>query len=460
MERLSGDDAKILGLESDAIKGHTLKLAVVESPDAELEISELREHVASRLDRAPRARHRLAFTPLRIAPPAWVEDPHFDISEHVCEVPTKGVVGKERLRSITGELMSERLDHSRPLWRMDLVGPLSGHRYAIVSRIHHAMADGITALRFAGSILWDTDQAAERPAVAPWRPPPPPGQAQLFAAAVRDRTNEVAQAVAEAAREIRHPAQLVDVGRELVRMPGALMRELSPFAPDSSLDRHIGARRELAWRVFPLDVLKRIAHRASDRLGSHVTINDVVLAVVAGALERWLRSSATSVGAMRAQIPVSMHGRAEEPDELGNRDSFLYVDLPVTESDPLRRLEQVNRETTRRKSLGDPDELYAFFHALSHLGPLGRLGDRIASSPREFSLSISNVPGPREPVYVMGRSVSELYSAAEPADRHALRVSAISCAGTMAIGLCTDPDALTGLEKLASAIERAVDELS
>jgi diacylglycerol O-acyltransferase len=460
LERLSGDDAKILGLESEAIKGHTMKVAIVEHGDrGKLELDQLSDQVASRLDRAPRTRHRLAVTPLGIAPPAWVEDPHFDLREHVRRVPTKGVVGRERMRAIAGELMAERLDHTRPLWRIDLIGPLSRGRSAVAIRIHHALADGITALRMSGAILWDTSPDPDPVEAGPWRPQPPPGTAALFAAAVRDRAADAGRGLAGIAADLREPSRLLATGRELARMPAALARELSPMAPDSSFDRHIGSRRELAWRVFRLDELKGIAHGASARTGSHVTINDVVLAAVAGGLGSWLREEGRGAGAMRAQIPVSMHGRAESPDELGNRDSFMYVDLPVAEDDPLRRLELVNSETVRRKSLGDPDELYAFFHGLSHLGPLGHLGERLASGPREFSLSVSNVPGPRDPIYIMGRRVAELYSNAEPADRHALRVSAISCAGTMAIGLCTDPDSLSGLDRLANSIERAVKEL-
>jgi diacylglycerol O-acyltransferase / wax synthase len=162
---------------------------------------------------------------------------------------------------------------------------------------------------------------------------------------------------------------------------------------------------------------------------------------------------------MRAQIPVSMHHRDEQPDTLGNRDSFMFVDLPVDEPDPMRRVELINAETTVRKAAHDAEALYTFFHAVSRLGPLGHEVVRVTSGPREFSLSVSNVPGPREPVYVLGGRVAELCSIAEPADRHALRVSALSCAGTMHFSLCTDPDALAGLSNVAAGIDEAIDEL-
>jgi diacylglycerol O-acyltransferase len=194
-------------------------------------------------------------------------------------------------------------------------------------------------------------------------------------------------------------------------------------------------------------------------VGRKVTVNDVVLAAVAGGLRRWLRGTGGAAAPMRAQVPVSMHGRSETPDKLGNTDSFLFVDLPVAEADPMRRLELINAETVERKQRHDADALYRFFHGLSHLSPLYREAMRVAAGPREFSLAISNVPGPREPVYVLGGRVAELSSIAEPADRHALRVSAVSLAGEMRIALCTDPDALPGLQRLARGIERSVEEL-
>jgi hypothetical protein len=201
--------------------------------------------------------------------------------------------------------------------------------------------------------------------------------------------------------------------------------------------------------------LKRIEHAA----GSGVTVNDVVLALVAGAIRRWLATHHEPERAMRVQVPVSMHHRGEQPDELGNRDSFLFCDLPVSEPDPRRRLLAINAETRSRKEHHDPDELYRFFHSLSHVRPLYRLASDLAAGPREFTLSVSNVPGPREPVSLLGGNVAELYSVAEPADRHALRASAISLAGRMGLGFCTDPGAVPGVADLADGLDDSLAEL-
>ncbi|HNM96261.1 MAG TPA: WS/DGAT domain-containing protein, partial [Mycobacterium sp.] len=156
---------------------------------------------------------------------------------------------------------------------------------------------------------------------------------------------------------------------------------------------------------------------------------------------------------------VSLHHRDESAADTGNRDSFLNIDLEVDEPNPLIRLDRISAETRRRKRLDDADEMYDLFHALGRVGHLGSAVQRLAGSPREFGLSISNVPGPREAVSVSGRPVANLFSSSEPAAHHALRISAISCAGEMGIGLCTDPNALPDIARLAEAIEAAFAEL-
>ncbi|MFV0137021.1 WS/DGAT domain-containing protein [Streptomyces sp. HMX87] len=158
-------------------------------------------------------------------------------------------------------------------------------------------------------------------------------------------------------------------------------------------------------------------------------------------------------------MPVSLHHRDEDPARLGNRDSFLNVDLPLAEPEPLARLDRISAETVLGKTAGDAQELYDLFHALARCPPLERGVQRLAAGPHGFSLAISNVPGPRSALAVTGRPVESLHSVAEPAQHHALRVSAISYAGTVCVGFCTDPEALPGISGLADAIGGSVAEL-
>jgi diacylglycerol O-acyltransferase / wax synthase len=414
-DRLSPDDARILALESDAIAGHTLKMIRLAPADSRLDLDRLRASVHARLEPASRGRERVELPDAH-----WVPAEDFDVSEHVRRWEGADGIDERGAWEIAGRLMSERLDHRRPLWALDLVGPLADGSELIVSRIHHAMADGISCLRFLDEVLWDRSDASQ-----------------------------------ESKRPVASPAAGGSGEHELRRLPATLLRELGHRARDSVLDRRIGSARELAFTIAPLADLKAIGASRPAR----ATVNDVLLASVAGGLRSWLEVAGERVGRLRAQIPVSLHHRDEAPGELSNRDSFLNVDLPLSEPDPLARLDRISAETAARKTAGDAQELYDLFHALARCPPVERALRHVATGPHEFSLSISNVPGPRGELTVLGRTVERLGSVAEPAQRHALRVSAISYAGAVGVGVCTDPEALPGIAELAEAIGDSIAEL-
>jgi diacylglycerol O-acyltransferase len=431
-ERLSVDDAQILRLESPVIKGHTGKVLIL-APDSAgdpLSVPQLRERVSQRMDAFPRLSQRVVEPRLRLGRPAWIEADQVDLDWHVAEPGRADPLSDEELRAAVGELLSERLDHTRPLWRLDVL-PLTGHRAAIVGRIHHAMADGVSAIKLAAGLLWDLDVETPNPHAAA----PPPGQTKAKASPARP--------AAGAAEE-----------RILVRLPSALWRELRR-GRDTTLDQHIGPAREVAWSSFPLERLKRIGHSAPEG----ATVNDIVLAVVTGALRRWLPQAGGIAQDLRVQCPVCLHAREEEKGELGNRDSFMNVDLPIAEPDPQERLRLINTETSERKFDHDADALYAFFHALSRFRPLYKGVTRLTSGPREFALSVSNVPGPRERAVILGHAVEQFCSFAEPADRHALRISVVSLEGELAFGLCSDPEAISKLDGLRGALADSISEL-
>jgi diacylglycerol O-acyltransferase / wax synthase len=431
-ERLSVDDAQILRLESATIKGHTGKVLIL-APDSAgrpLSVPDLRARVGERMGAFPRLAERVEEPRLGLGRPRWVPCERVDLDWHVAEPEHAEPLSDEELRQAVGELLSERLDHTRSLWRLDAL-PLTGDRTGLIARIHHAMADGVSAIRLVAGLLWDEVESS-----------PEPVSHAASANAAKSQAGRASSPDSDA-RE----------ARILVRLPAALWRELRP-GRDTKLDQHIGPAREVAWTSFPLERLKRIEHGAAER----VTVNDVVLAVVAGALRRWLPQTGGIAEDLRVQCPVSLHAR-EEAGELGNRDSFMNVDLPIAEPDPLERLRLINSETRERKLDHDADTLYAFFHALGRFRPLYRGITRLTSGPREFALSVSNVPGPRQRAMIMGHAVEQFCSFAEPADRHALRVSVISHAGELAFGLCSDPESISDLDSLRGALADAIAEL-
>jgi hypothetical protein len=401
---LSPEDERILALETGNVRGHTCKVIVVAG---EHRVRDVGARLADRITSVPRLRRRLAPEPGR---PRWVDDPEFSLERHL---RARGPADEVGLRRLVGEVMSEPLPRDRPLWAMDVVSPLSGERTALVWRIHHALADGMTAMRMARELLLEpaAEEAAQRP-----RPAPGPAPAR--------------------------PA------------PAVLRRELGPLASRSPLDRPVGPRREVAFASASLDELSRIGRGAPER----ATVNDVVLAAVAGALRGWLDRLGAPMERLRVKVPVSLHRPGE--DDLANRDSFMFVDLPLEQADPLERLAAVARETRERKSRQDAQALDEFFRDLSHLSrSLERFAEHWAMSPRVFTLNVSNVPGPRGPQGVLGSPLLELHSLAEIAHRHALRVAVVSAAGRVSFGLCADPSAVDGLDAIAHGIEREVETL-
>ena len=181
--------------------------------------------------------------------------------------------------------------------------------------------------------------------------------------------------------------------------------------------------------------------------------------MVAGGLRHWLPEVGGIAEDLRIQCPVCLHAREESAGQLGNRDSFMNVDLPIAEEDAAERLRLINAETREKKFDHDADTLYAFFHAIGRFRPLYKGVTRLTSGPREFALSVSNVPGPRQRALILGHAVEEFCSFAEPADRHALRISVISLGGELAFGLCSDPEAISNLDGLRGALADSIAEL-
>jgi diacylglycerol O-acyltransferase / wax synthase len=408
---------RILALESGTVRGHTCKVVVI---GGERDVHEVRRHLTERLHVVPRLTQHLDPKP---GPPAWSHDPDFSLERHVTAASARGDAG---LRELVGTRMATALDRRHPLWAMDVVGPLPGGRTALVWRIHHALADGMTAMRMGRQLLFEpVEEDPPGPGAPPSSRPP--------------------------ARPPRPPASAL---RRAAQVPATLRTELGRRGRPSPLDRPAGPRREVAFVDASLEELRRIGHAAPVR----ATVNDVALAVVGAGLRRWLEQVGAPAEGVRVKVPVSLHQRTG--DDAANRDSFMVVDLPLGEAHPLGRLAEIARETRESKRRHDAETLDAFFRDLSHLSrSLERHAEHWAMSPRVFTLNVSNVPGPRGPQAVLGAPLLELHSLAEIAHGHALRVAIVSAAGRVSFGLCADPDAVDGLAVIAEGIEHELAAL-
>jgi diacylglycerol O-acyltransferase len=309
------------------------------------------------------------------------------------------------------------------------------------------MADGVSAVRLGSALLWDAEPHAAAIDPTAWEPERGYMWPELLALGVGYRVRRAGKRAADAARAAGSAQRWRKRTGAWHRDRSTLHRELARQAAASPLDRHIGPARKVAFVSAPLDHLKRIGHAH----GEDVKINDVVLAVVAGGVRAWLDARNAPGGGMRVKVPVSLHHHDAETEAIGNRDSYFFVDLPVAEPDPVRRLLAINRETADRKRHHDAETMY-------HLG-LHRAVARRAMSPRVFTFNVSNVPGPREPVFVRGARVRALYSLAEVAQHHALRVSVISASGTMFFAFCADREAVEDLDTIAQGVDRSIEEL-
>jgi diacylglycerol O-acyltransferase / wax synthase len=371
-ELLSAEDARILALESGTVRGHTCKVIVL---DGERGADQIRAHLDERLSAVPRLRCRLDPAD---GPPAWEADPDFSLERHVVE---RGPLDDDGLRRLVCTAMETQLDRDRPLWAMDVVSPLASGRTALVWRIHHALADGVTAMRMARELLLEADAGdagadARSPSVpagagadarspgvpgdagADARSPSVPGDAGADARSpsvpagadaqkLRAKNADLQAGTGAEAAPARsagrtHPPPdrrrvLADGVRRAARVPRTLRQELGPGAIRSPLDRPVGPRREVAFIDASLDELRRIGHAMPER----TTVNDVALSAVGAGLRAWLDHLGAPAEGLRAKVPVSLH-RSGEPDT-ANRDSFMFVDLPLEQDDPLERLAAVSQ---------------------------------------------------------------------------------------------------------------------
>jgi diacylglycerol O-acyltransferase / wax synthase len=402
---LAREDRAILELESPTIAGHTCKVVVLGGPPPDL--AALRAAIGERIAAAPLLTRRLGGTP---DAPAWVADDAFDVARHVQATHVGGAaLDAAGLRTAVARLFAQRLDRARPLWQIDAL-PLAGGETALVWRIHHALADGTAAMRYAKALLWD--------------------------AAAGTTARPAAAHAADDARRRAHLARFL--ARELPTLSHPPRR--SPF------DGRVGTAREVAFATVALAPL----HDAAQALAG-ATLNDAVLAVVGGGLRRWLEHHHGHLGSVRVKVPVSLHHAG---DEAGNRDSFFAVAVPLGEPDPCARLRAVHAATQVRKADHDAETLDALLGELARVSPaLERFAERVESSPRAFALNVSNVPGPRAPVSVLGAPVSALHSLAEIGERHALRVAVVSLADRLCFGFCADPEIVHDVATIADGTE-------
>lgn len=453
-DRLSPTDAAFLYSEDATTPMHVGGVVVLH-PTGGFDYRRVLELVNSRLALVPRYRQKVRFVPGRLARPVWIDDDGFDITYHVrrSALPRPGT--REQLDELVGRLISRPLDRSRPLWELYIVEGLEGGRVALVNKTHETMVDRIGAVDVAAAILDLTRSPRELPST-PWIPAPAPSEADLVVDAVSDltaRPTEVLDTVRLAGLDLRSTlGGLLDAG---LLLADVLLRSMSR-KPPSPLTVRAAAPRRFATASADLAKVKAIrkAHGGS--------INDVILAVIAGALRSWLLSRGDPVSAgtaPQALVPVSVRG--DSPDDPDQVSSFV-VELPVSEPSPVMRLHQVSFAMTAVTEAGRPIGAATLLD-LGRLAPatLHAMGARVAGqlSRRSYDLLVTNVPGPQVRLYAAGIPVDEMYPIPPLARGHALAVACTSYHGRVYFGVTSDRDAMPEVQEFGLLIGEALAEL-
>jgi diacylglycerol O-acyltransferase len=458
-ERLGAQDKTFLDLERPNEPQHIAAITVFEAgrlarPDGGVDSERVRAYIASRLHRLPRYRQRLAWIPVE-RHPVWVDDPHFQIDYHVRHTALPRPGDERQLKRLAGRLVSQPLDRERPLWELWLVEGLEGgKRFAIVQKVHHCMIDGISGVDLM-AILLSPDADAELEPSPPFEPRPPPGALDLLAGEVGRRVTSLVGALGRTPSALRAPATLAERVREgVAAVSETLSAGLRP-ASETPINQPLGPHRRVDWRDLELSRVKAV----KDRLGG--TVNDVVLATVAGALRHFLALRRLDVDALRirANVPVSLRAR-DERGTLGNRIALFMAELPVDEPDPLRRLERVRETMARLKSSRQAmgaEVLAAVSEWTS--ATLLSLAVRGAARARPYNMVVTNVPGPQIPLYMLGARMERCYPVVNLQPQQGLGVGLFSYAGTLGIGLTADPDQVPDLYVFADAMGKSFEEL-
>jgi diacylglycerol O-acyltransferase len=453
-DRLTAVDAAFLAQEGPAAHMHVGAVLIFEGPAPSFDA--FADQIRGRLHLVPRYRQKLAFPPLETGRPLWVDDASFNLEYHVRHTALPGPGSEEQLRALAARIHSQALDRTKPLWEMWLVQGLEGDRFALISKNHHALVDGISGVDLM-TVLFDLERVPQPVPheSKPWEPRRTPSALDMAARGLRGLARVPLAAAVRASDAALHPAHALETTREALEALGEVVRAGLDAAPATPLNVEIGPHRRLVFVRGDLAHFKLV----KDVFGG--TVNDVVLAVVAGALQKWLRSRGVRTEGLelRALVPVSIRA-SDEHHQLGNRIVAMRGPLPVYVHDPVARLHVVRQAMEglkdSKQALGA--EMIASLEALAPPTILAQ-ASRINFSTRLFNLLVTNVPGPQFPLYVLGRRLRDLFPVAFLPTDHALAIAIMSYDGRMDFGLLGDYDAMPDLEALGGMVRESLREL-
>jgi len=465
-DRLTSLDASFLYLEESATAMHVGSVMVFQAPGDGFDHDQLVRIIENRIGGIPRFRQKVRDVPGRIANPVWVDDEAFDMSYHVrrAGLPRPGT--ERQLQDFVARVQPRKLDRTRPLWEVYYVEGLQGGRFAIVTKTHHALIDGVNALDIAHVIVDSVRGERFGSDRVPWDPDPAPSSIQLFAGALVDA--------------VRRPTQVVDlvrgglndafnVGLRAIESAGAVVstvaRTAARPAPDSPLNAPVGKSRRWVMVSTDLDDYRTVRRRlAKGAYAEDVTINDVLLATIAGGFRTWLLGRGEPVhngSVVRAMVPVSVYG--DDPAGMyANQVMACVVNLPVGEPGASMRLHQIAFAMRQQMEGGQAVGATSLANLAGFAPPtLHALGARVGSamSRRLFNVMITNVPGPQTPLYAGEAEMISTYPVTPLAKGQALSIGITSYNGGVYYGLNADREAMPDVDVLGQSIVDSLAEL-
>lgn len=468
-DRLSSLDASFLYLEEPTTAMHVSSAMIFQPAPDGFDYASLVGLIQHIVDRVPRYRQIVKDVPGRIANPVWVDDPGFDLTYHVrrAALPRPGT--DEQFEEFVSRVQPRRLDRSHPLWEVYLVEGLQHGRFAVITKAHQALVDGVNAVDIAHLLLESLPRQVEAFDQV-WAPTAPPSDLALVGGAIIDtlRTpSRVVDVVQEGFDEVRVMASRAVEG--LGSVVSTVARTVARPTPASPLNVEIGATRRFVMVGTDLDDYRTVRTRMRDRFAREdLSVNDVVLATITGAFRAWLLTRGEAVGTgtvVRAMVPVSMYDaplHADSAPALGNRLAACFVDLPVGEPVPAMRLHQVSFQMRQQIENGHAVEADTIAGVAGFAPPtLHSLAARLggAVSRRFFNVMVTNVPGPQSPLYAATARMIATYPVMPLVRGQALSIGVTSYDGGVYYGLNADRSSMPDVDVFGQSLVDALTEL-
>jgi len=461
-ERLSNLDASFLALETPETHMHVGAVALFGpgplTASNGVDIRRVRTLIEARLDLIPRYRQRLATVPIE-GGPVWVDDEDFHLDHHVHHVALPHPGTYEQLKDLAGRFMSQQLDRGKPLWELNVVEGLENGGFAIVTKIHHCMVDGISGIDLM-AVLLDFTETVELPEPTPWTPRPAPTGTELAVREVARSVSSLVASLGDLPTLGTHIGTTTSEWKHKVRASMASLGSgwLTPTGR-TPLNGPVGMGRLFDWLELPLPEIRRIKSHYK------VSVNDVMLSIVAGGVRSYLMSEGgmdeeeLDTTEFRVMAPVSVRTRGDR-GTMGNHVAMWLLTLPIGEPNPVERLVDVHQATQVLKetdqALGAATLVATATGAPS---PVVSLAARLASRARPFNMTVTNVPGPQFPLYMLGSPMLATYPLVPLWKSHGVGIAMFSLIGRVFIGLNTARDLVPNPSLIADALTQAFEEL-